>query len=163
MFLKNYQIKVVSDLKAFYQKSRETKDTFLTASKNLPPEMQHTLNWVQTSFENVGKKYNDRSINGLKEFYPRIVMKVPTGGGKTLLAVEAIREYQNIFARKRTGLIVWIVPSETIYSQTVQKLRNKANPLRQLLDQASGNKTLILEKGQRLTTHDIEENLVYFL
>jgi type III restriction enzyme len=87
-------------------------------------------------------------------------MKVPTGGGKTLLAVEAIREYQNIFARKRTGLVVWIVPSETIYSQTVQKLRDKANPLRQLLDQSSGNKTLILEKGQRLTTHDIKENLV---
>jgi type III restriction enzyme len=82
------------------------------------------------------------------------------GGGKTLLAVESIREYQNLFAQKRTGLVVWIVPSETIYSQTVQKIRDKSNPLRQLLDQCSGNRTIVLEKGQRLTTHDIEENLV---
>ena len=160
MFLKKYQIKVVQELKAFYGKSRETKDAFDTARKALPAEMRHTLNWVQTTFQTAGKEYKDRCTNGLGEYYPRVIMKVPTGGGKTLLAVEAIREYQNLFARKRTGLVVWIVPSETIYSQTVNKLRDKANPLRQLLDQASGNKTLILEKGQRLTTHDIEENLV---
>ncbi|RPI77231.1 MAG: restriction endonuclease subunit R [Desulfobacteraceae bacterium] len=160
MFLKNYQVKVVSELKAFYGKARETKDAFDNARKTLPSEMRHTLNWVQTAFQTTGKDYKDRCTNGLGEYYPRIIMKVPTGGGKTLLAVEAIREYQNLFARKRTGLVVWIVPSETIYSQTLQKLRDKANPLRQLLDQSSGNKTLILEKGQRLTTHDIEENLV---
>jgi type III restriction enzyme len=160
MFLKNYQVKVVSELKSFYAKARETKDAFDTARKTLPLEMRHTLNWVQATFQSTIKKYKDRCTNGLEEYYPRIVMKVPTGGGKTLLAVEAIREYQNIFARKRTGLVVWIVPSETIYSQTVRKLRDKANPIRQLLDQASGNKTLVLEKGQRLTTHDIEENLV---
>lgn len=77
-----------------------------------------------------------------------------------MLAVESIREYQNLFAQKRTGLVVWIVPSETIYSQTVQKIRDKSNPLRQLLDQCSGNRTIVLEKEQRLTTHDIEENLV---
>jgi len=160
MFLKRYQIKVVSELKSFYAKARETKDAFDTAKKSLPEEMRHTLNWVQTTFQNVVKEYKDRPTNGFGEYYPRIVMKVPTGGGKTLLAVETIREYQNLFARRRTGLVVWIVPSETIYSQTVAKLRDKANSLRQLLDQASGNKTLILEKGQRLTTHDIEENLV---
>ncbi len=160
MFLKNYQVKVISELKSFYSKARETKDAFDTARKALPAEMRHTLNWVQTTFQTLNKEYKDRCTNGLNEYYPRIIMKVPTGGGKTLLAVEAIREYQTIFARKRTGLVVWIVPSETIYSQTVQKLRDKANPLRQLLDQASGNKTLILEKGQRLTTNDIEENLV---
>jgi type III restriction enzyme len=160
MFLKNYQLKVVSELKSFYSKARETKDAFETARKALPPEMRHTLNWVQTTFQSTNKDYKDRCTNGLGEYYPRVIFKVPTGGGKNLLAVEAIREYQNIFARKRTGLVVWIVPSETIYTQTVRKLRDKANPLRQLLGQASGNRSLILEKGQRLTIHDLEENLV---
>jgi len=160
MFFKNNQFKIVSELKSFCIKVRETKDAFNTAGKALPPEMRHTLNWVQTVFQAAGKEYKDRCANGFRESYPRIIMKVLTGGGKTLLAVEAIREYQNILARRRTGLVVWIVPSETIYLQTVEKHRDKANPLRQLLDQASGNKTLILEKGQRLVTHDIEENLV---
>jgi hypothetical protein len=50
MFLKNYQIKVVSELKRFYGKARTTRDVFDTARKTLPIEMRNTLNWVQTSF-----------------------------------------------------------------------------------------------------------------
>lgn len=160
MFLKNYQIKVVGELKRFLQTARETKDAIETARKALPENLWHTLNWVQSTFSNLHKPYNDSCVNGFGNYYPRICIKVPTGGGKTLLAVEAIREYKNLFARKRTGLVVWIVPSEIIYTQTVKKLRDKGNYLRQLLDQCSGGKTLILEKGQRLTTQDIEENLV---
>jgi len=160
MFLKNYQIKVVGELKRFFQTARETRDAIETARKALPENMRHSLNWVQTAFATLHKPYNDTSINGFGNYYPRVCIKVPTGGGKTLLAVEAIREYKNLFAQKRTGLVVWIVPSETIYSQTVQKLRDKSNYLRQLLDQCSGGNTFILEKGQRLTTQDIEENLV---
>lgn len=160
MYLKKYQIKVVDALKQFLQTARETKTSFDLAKQNLPETMRHTLNWVQTCFQNTNLEYRDRCTNGLGHYYPRVNIKVPTGGGKTLLAVEAIREYQNIFAQKRTGLVVWIVPSETIYSQTVQKIRDKSNHLRQLLDQCSGNRTLILEKGQKLTVNDIEENLV---
>jgi len=156
MFLKNYQIKVVGELKRFFQTAREEWDF----CNSLPPERQRRQNWVNSTFEAINKHYKDKSVNGFGNYYPRVCIKVPTGGGKTLLAVEAIREYKNLFAQKRTGLVVWIVPSETIYSQTVQKLRDKSNYLRQLLDQCSGGKTLILEKGQRLTTQDIEENLV---
>lgn len=160
MFLKNYQIKVLKTLRRFYQTSRQTKDSFVSARKALPEDLRRSLNWIEPAFNNAGKEYKDKSANGLGEYYPRIVMKVPTGGGKTLLAVESIREYQNLFAQKRTGLIVWIVPTETIYTQTVRRLRDKSNYLRQLLDQCSGGKTVILEKGQRLTIQDIEENLV---
>jgi len=156
MFLKNYQIKVVGELKRFFQTAREELDFY----NSLTPERQRRQNWVNATFEAINKKYNDRSINGFGNYYPRVCIKVPTGGGKTLLAVEAIREYKNLFDQKRTGLVVWIVPSETIYSQTVQKLRDKGNYLRQLLDQCSGGNTIIIEKGQRLTTQDIEENLV---
>lgn len=160
MFLKDYQRKVVDELRLFFTKAINAKNEINTLIEHIPENKRHLLNWVQDAFEGCQKSYIDQCKNGLGEYYPRIVMKVPTGGGKTLLAVEAIREYQNLFARSRTGLVVWIVPSETIYSQTVNKLRDKANPLRQLLDQASGNRTLILEKGQRLTTGDIAENLV---
>ena len=156
MFLKNYQIKVVGELKRFFQTAREELDFY----NSLTPERQRRQNWVNATFEAINKKYNDRSKNGFGNYYPRVCIKVPTGGGKTLLAVEAIREYKNLFDQKRTGLVVWIVPSETIYSQTVQKLRDKGNYLRQLLDQCSGGNTIIIEKGQRLTTQDIEENLV---
>lgn len=143
MFLKNYQIKVVGELKRFFQTAREECDF----CNSLPPERQRRQNWVNSTFETINKSYHDKSINGFGNYYPRVCIKVPTGGGKTLLAVEAIREYKNLFHQKRTGLVVWIVPSEIIYSQTVRKLRDKSNYLRQLLDQCSGGNTIILASG----------------
>ncbi len=163
IFLKDYQLKVVQELERVFSLGHAKKTTIESAlqaiPENLRPMFTHT-DWVDQTCAELVKPYRDKCKNGLGAYYPRFVLKVPTGGGKTLLAVEAIRAYQNLFARKRTGLVVWIVPTETIYTQTVQKLRDKSHHLRQLLDQASGNRTLILEKGQRLTAQDIENNLV---
>jgi type III restriction enzyme len=160
MYLKTYQVKVVSALKAFFAKAHSTKTEIEKASSLLPANLRQSLNWVSATYQNLGYSFQDLPRTGLGNPYPRVVIKVPTGGGKTLLAVEAIREYQNLFVQRKTGLVVWVVPSETIYTQTVQKLRDKGNYLRQLLDQCSGGNTLIFEKGQRLTKQDVEQNLV---
>jgi type III restriction enzyme len=160
VYLKKYQINVVKALKDFYTAAyREHAETVPIIKQY--PHKKSQLDWVKGTFESLGVIYKDSNTKtGLGDPYPRLVIKVPTGGGKTLLAVEAIREYQDIFVRRRTGLIVWVVPTETIYTQTVQKLRDKSNYLRQLLDQSSGGKTLILEKGQRLSQQEINDNLV---
>ncbi len=160
MFLKNYQIRVVSELRNFLQKAKENRIEIEAASKLLPENLRHTLSYVQTTFEVIGRPLNENCRNGLGKFYPRLSIKVPTGGGKTVLAVEAIREYQTLFAQKRTGLVVWVVPKDIIYTQTLERLRDKGDPYRQLLDQASGGKTIITEKGQKLSRQDIQENLV---
>lgn len=165
MFLKDYQIKVVNELKRFFESSHRMKKEIEDARKSLPENLRKSIpmDWVKLVFSELNKPYLDESVNGLGEPYPRVCLKIPTGGGKTLLAVEAIREYQNLFIRRRTGLICWVVPSETIYTQTIEKLRDKGNFLRQLLDQCSGGNTLILEKGQRLSQNDLETNLVILM
>lgn len=171
MYLKNYQIKVVTALKRFLSTADKNYSQYRIDVKD-KPHLKNQLDWVKATFDELryslpfgegwgGMQYHDSTAKtGLGEAYPRVVIKVPTGGGKTLLAVETIREYQNLFTKRKTGLVVWIVPSETIYSQTVKKLKDKSNALRQLLDQCSGGNTLILEKGQRLTEQDLTENLV---
>jgi len=145
MYLKKYQQRVVSELKQFFTIAQSTRSSFELALKALPKDMQNSLNYVEKTFESLNIPYTDKCKNGLKKYYPRINLKVPTGGGKTILAVEAIKEYQSVFAQRKTGLVVWIVPKEII---------------RQLLDQASGGKIIIAEKGHKLTKQDIEENLV---
>jgi len=160
MYLKKYQQRVVSELNEFFDKARETRESFEMAAAALPEHMRPNLNYVQETFSQLKLVYKDQCKNGLGHYYPRLNLKVPTGGGKTILAVEAIKEYQTVFAKKKTGLVVWIVPKEIIYKQTVDKLRDKGNALRQLLDQASGGRTIIAEKGQALSKQDIEENLV---
>ncbi len=164
MYLKRYQERVVDDLSHFFDACADKREEKITTLKALPEAarvaVEENWNWVENSFQELSLTYNDKSKNGLGNFYPRAVVKVPTGGGKTLLAIEAIKEYQTRLAKKQHGLVVWIVPSETIYSQTIRQLKDKSHYLRQFIDQSSGGNTIILEKGQKLTKNDMENNLV---
>lgn len=160
MYLKDYQIRVVNELRHFFEVAKQKKTQFELAAENLPEDMKDSLNYVEKTFETINRPYLDHCKNGLGKNYPRTTLKVPTGGGKTLLAVEAIREFQNRFKERKTGLVVWIVPKEIIYNQTIERLRDKSHPYRQLLDQASGGKTIIKEKGEKLSLQDIDDNLV---
>lgn len=150
--LKDYQKRVVRDIEEFFE--------CLDTSKN-----GNIADYVSAAFSvhPMYRQYPDRPITGAGKLYPRVCIKMPTGGGKTLVAVETIRAYQNIFAKKKTGLVVWITHRDQIYRQTIENLQNKSHPYRQLLDQASGNRTLIVEKGQSLRRQDVEENLVVLM
>lgn len=101
--------------------------------------------------------------NGLGQDLPTFCLKIPTGGGKTLLAVRTIDLINTYYLRKQTGLVLWIVPSKQIYSQTLQNLRNREHPYRQQLDMASAGKTKIVERTERFTPEDVAENLVVMI
>lgn len=159
MILKDYQTKVVDELVRFYTEAEKQK----SALEKISEELRGNFSYVDSTYRSLKLDFSDRPENGLGEAYPRFCLKVPTGGGKTLIAIEAIREYQNIFAQKRTGLVVWITHRDTIYKQTIEKLRDKNHVYRQWLDQCSGNKTLIIEKGYPLRQQDVQENLVVFM
>ncbi len=58
---------------------------------------------------------------------------------------------------------MWIVPNESIYSQTLKALRNREHPYRQILDRASAGRTKILEKLERLDQRDCEQQLCVML
>lgn len=89
---------------------------------------------------------------------PHVCLKVPTGGGKTLLGVEAVRRL-----KLGTGFVLWLVPTKAIYTQTWDAFRNKEHPYRQILEQASGGRVKLLEKDNRFTKQDIENYLCVML
>lgn len=101
--------------------------------------------------------------NGLGEDVPDFYIKIPTGGGKTLLACHTIDLINRIYLKKQTGIVLWIVPTSQIYRQTLTNLRNREHPYRQVLDIASAGRTVICEKTERFTKLDVEENLVIML
>ncbi len=101
--------------------------------------------------------------NGLGQPLPTFCMKVPTGGGKTFLAVKAIDLVNTIYRKQQTGLVLWIVPTTQIYRQTIQSLKDRDHPYRQHIDLASGGRTLILEKTDHFTPLDMQENLVVLM
>ena len=157
MIFKDYQKKVSNTIREYFQKSSEIR----TKLESIPDV---DIDWVHNSFTSIGlESIPDSPKNGVKKNYPRFCIKMPTGAGKTLIAIDTIRQYQELFVKRKTGLVVWIVPSDIIYQQTIDSLTDKSHPYRQMLDQASGGHTVIVEKGQELRSEDIEENLVILL
>lgn len=101
--------------------------------------------------------------NGLGQDVPSFCLKIPTGGGKTFLAVKTIDLIQSHIRGRNTGFVLWVVPTNQIYKQTLEQLKNRNHPYRQLLDQISANKTLVLEKTDRFSVLDLKENLVVMM
>ncbi len=85
---------------------------------------------------------------------PHVCLKVPTGGGKTLLGVAALERI-----KQDTGFVLWIVPTKAIYEQTLKAFRTREHPYRQMLERMSGGKVKLLEKADRFTKQDIENYL----
>jgi type III restriction enzyme len=94
---------------------------------------------------------------------PNTVLKVPTGGGKTWLAVLAVLRIMGRYLDRNTGFVLWIVPNEAIYTQTLKRLKDRQHPYRQALDRAAAGRVRIMEKTDRLDARDVETNLCVML
>ena len=106
--------------------------------------------------------YSPRT-DGVGRSVPNVCLKVPTGGGKTLLATAAVQRLFGRLLSRNTGFVLWIVPNEAIYSQTKKQLTNREHPYRQMLDKAAAGKVKFLEKNARLDSRDVESHLCVML
>ena len=94
---------------------------------------------------------------------PSVTFKIPTGGGKTLLAAQAVSRIMSKWLQANHGFVLWIVPNESIYAQTHKALNNREHPYRQILDRAAAGKVKILEKMTPLDRRDLESHLCVML
>jgi len=101
--------------------------------------------------------------DGLGRPVPNLCLKVPTGGGKTLLGTIAVERISAEYFKKQTGFVLWIVPSDAIYSQTWKAFANREHPYRQMFERASGGRVRLLEKSDAFTRQDVEEQLCVML
>ena len=89
---------------------------------------------------------------------PHCCFKIPTGGGKTLLAAAALERLN-----RQTGLTLWITPTRAIYQQTKDALWSREHPYRQTLERASGGRVKMLEKDDPFGAADIANYLCVML
>ena len=85
---------------------------------------------------------------------PHVCLKLPTGGGKTLLGVAALERM-----KPQTGLVLWVTPSRAIYKQTVGAFAYRAHPYRQWLERACGGRVKLLRKKDHFSRADVENYL----
>ena len=79
-----------------------------------------------------------RPVAGLPGL-PYVCLRVPTGGGKTLIASHAIDVAARRLLFTETPTVLWLVPSNKIREQTIEALKSSSHPYRQALTAAFGN------------------------
>ena len=142
MELKPYQQQVINDLSLFLEHIQETKN-------------------VNDSFYNFWSKhprtplfpFSGTAIEPYKNNVPRvphICVKVPTAGGKTFIACNAIKTIFDAFDYDRPKAVVWLVPSITILEQTIKNLKDPSHPYRQKINAHFGNKVEVFDKSALL-------------
>lgn len=94
---------------------------------------------------------------------PFVCIKVPTGGGKTLLASHGVGKIYDHYLLERDykGLVVWFVPSDTIRTQTLDALKDRSHPYRYAIDEYFDNRVVVLDNKEALSLRisDIKDNV----
>ena len=75
---------------------------------------------------------------GLQSGMPYVCLRVPTGGGKTLLACHAVGIAMHELLQSERSVVLWLVPSNTILDQTAAALRDPRHPYRRALELGCG-------------------------
>ncbi|MBI1806152.1 MAG: DEAD/DEAH box helicase family protein [Ignavibacteria bacterium] len=150
------------ELKEYQHKALDRVRQYLEAlSKQI--SSGNTKHASEDAWETLGQWNYISRKDGRGRDLTNFCLKIPTGGGKTFLAVKTIDHINTILLKRRTGLVLWVVPTTQIYNQTIQSLHNRIHPYRQHLDIASGGRTVVLEKTDGFTPLDIQENLVVLM
>ncbi|MCZ8023301.1 MAG: DEAD/DEAH box helicase family protein [Cyclobacteriaceae bacterium] len=142
MELKPYQQQVINDLALFLENIQETKNV-KDAFYNF---------WAQHPRTPLFP-YSGTAIEPYKNNVPRvphICVKVPTAGGKTFIACNAIKTIFDAFAYNKPKAVVWLVPSITILDQTIKNLKDTNHPYRQKINSHFGNKVEVFDKAELL-------------
>lgn len=164
MELKDYQKKALREVKAYLDWLLKAREEAAKRRISLSAEFsEETFDFPKVAWKKISSRPYYSKQNGLGEDLPNFYLKIPTGGGKTLLACHTIDLINRAYLKKQTGVVLWIVPTTQIYRQTFNHLRNREHPYRQVLDISSGGRTIILEKTDRFTRLDADENLVVML
>lgn len=139
MELKKYQERVLGEVRAYLQD--------LAVRQASGSDFPALAAWKARE---ISRSYTPRST-GAKRELPTFCFQVPTGGGKSLLAALILGEvYRTILAhRNGTGLVMWVVPSDQIYSDTLRRLRDRRDFHRESLEFAIGRRVEVWECWRR--------------
>lgn len=150
MQLKQYQVDTLDVLRCFLEE----------ASLSGPRNAYAIVTDVPDQSRRLGRYRGDyRPLEGLPQV-PYICLRLPTGGGKTILGAHTIEIVRRAWIGKDYPIVLWLVPSNTIRHQTVEALRNTRHPYRQAMDDSFGGRVRVFDIADfsLITPQDISDN-----
>jgi len=159
MELKPYQQDVIKDLELFI--------SYLNKYNN--PKLAFDNYW-----ENKVGKYNPLTNTGMRPYRDNIpnaihiAIKVPTAGGKTFIACNAIHSINKYLNNGNTKAIVWLVPWSNLLQQTYTSLSNPNHSYREKLNSLFGHRVEVylkehLLQGANFNPSSVNEQLNIFV
>ena len=155
MELKNYQQRAIQEVRTYLE---------LIAAEQAKSNKHASMDaWEEVSKRRALNSHYHNHRNGLGLDVPTFCVKVPTGGGKTLLATQFLGLVHQIILKQRNGagLALWVVPSDQIYKDTLKALRDRKHFYRESLEFAVSRRIEIWEKHEiaRLTPAQLQSSL----
>lgn len=138
--LKQYQHAVLGSIRRFFN---------LCAQTGNPDSAFKT---VTAEVTGEASAYLPIREQGFAAGMPYVCVRVPTGGGKTLLAAHAAGIALTEFLPVDQALVLWLVPSNAILEQTAEALRSARHPYRRGLEESCGGpvEVLTIEEALRM-------------
>ncbi len=139
MKLKEYQSNALGELTSFLQATR---------SRTLGDAYRIALE---------GQKRFDEPYQALFGETPAVCLRVPTGGGKTIMGSHAVGLAGKAILDSDSPVALWLTPSDTIRTQTLEALGNVRHPYRMALAGYFGDRVQIcdLESLQSISPQDV--------
>lgn len=133
MNLKNYQRETLDVLRRYFEATQFKSPEAAYAEVANTRDIRLRL----------GRDYGYANPTGL-EGVPTVCIKVPTGGGKTILATHALKLIAAAQGRD-FPLVLWFAPSDAIRRQTTEALKRPTHPYRRELDAAFGGHVRVFD------------------
>ena len=147
MELKPYQAEALDTLRRFLEDARIAGPAASYEKLAAEPELAARL----------GRYAGDYApLEGLPET-PHVCLRLPTGGGKTLLAAHAVAVARRAWVDRDHPLVLWLAPTATIRRQTAEALKNPRHPCRRALDAAFAGRVRVFDIADfaQLRPHDL--------
>lgn len=127
--LKNYQVKTLDALKSYLTAARfkGAKDAYAESPK-----------------QGVATVRPYKALPDLEDV-PFVCLRLPTGGGKTLLSAHTVGIASEVYLEREYPLVLWLVPSNTIRQQTLETLKTRGNANHEALREAFDGNFMVMD------------------
>ena len=150
MQLKQYQTDTLAILRRFFEEARIAGPKGAYEAIMKEPEQAGRLG-------RYGGAY--KALTGLPNA-PYVCLRLPTGGGKTVLGAHAVGIARDAWVEKDWPMVLWLTPTKTIRRQTAEALKNPGHPYRQALNDAFGGRVRVFDIADfiQIRPHDIRDH-----
>ena len=150
MKLKTYQSDTLSTLRRFLEEARVAGPKGAYEAITKEPEQSRRLGRFGGTYTPLVELPN----------VPYVCLRLPTGGGKTILGAHSIGIARDAWVEKDYPMVLWLVPSNTIRLQTAEALKNPRHPYRQALDEAFDGRVRVFDIADftQIRPHDIRDH-----